>query len=352
MAGLALIALVPASGCKGFFGGPAGTPEGIIRASLKPFDPPVYAPVTGATPVPFVPDPVSIAKNPASGKLVDLATNTVLRGTTSALPGESPVPLSDPNVVATTVDGKRVSYIDAGETLLMETSHLAPNKLYNALLTWPNGLVTERDFTSNGEGVISQQQNNAELYPHIGFYRLKVQHNSPSISTGVFKIDIKQPKLPIEQTLYFRVRPRPVVFVTDADSTDIIHFFYDKPAQLFLHAEGLRPNQKLSAWVIKQRVGYTHPLKDGLTLDDKVFANLANVEYRANDKGVIHQELLSWNQRDAIVGSYVVVGKVLNSLHVYKASEDLGITDHQTFTINASGGAVAPPVPTAPPPTL
>jgi hypothetical protein len=416
-AGLTLAAL---TGCvNGFLFG-AAPKEGIIRPSIKPFEPPVYAPVTGATPEPFKPDPPHLVVDQKSGQLLNGDTGKITSGTAQAHPiiapdassnqslavagnaslqvqraidsdtgkqitvadkasgtqhpavislesghlidsvtgrdvldaqgapvvvtgktvvdaatiGVQPLPASNPNAALTTVDGTRVQYIDAGNTLFLETSGLKPTAKYLANTSWPNGHTTSQPFQSDAGGNISGPQGKFIEFPHTGFYELQLPLDKPGIVTGDYRVDLVEAdsKL-VAQTVYFHVRPRPLIFATTKGVQERTVYFSDRPDEVYLHGEGLPPNALVTVYVIKADVNRFNPLVDGTSIADKTFENLSGLRYKADAMGMINQKVLTWSTRAAVDTSLVVIGKYLNSEANFRAAEDMAIVDHPTFVI-------------------
>lgn len=394
----ASLATLGLSGCvNGFWFGVAPK-EGIIKPSIKPYEPPVYAPVTGATPEPYKPDP-PIVINPITGNRENAETGAVLRGSaqapalvkvtstgalvdartgqatgyhydpatghyvndkgevlanataveqasfgaTVALPKDSglklptsDLPSSDPNAAIKTVDGLRVSDVDAGSTLFLETKGLKPSTDYTGTLIWPNGKRTEQPLKSTAGGNIQGAQGNFIEYPHVGFYEADITPGEPGVVTGDFRVEITEKGATTPtQSVYFSVRPRPVIFSVSDTHHERVVFFSDRPDKVFLHAEGLPPETLVDLWVVVANINRFTQLQDGMTLDDKVFDNLKGLTFRSNAKGVFDAQLMAWPTREAVTDSLVVIGKYLNSEHKYVQAEDLAISDHPTFLIKS-----------------
>jgi hypothetical protein len=264
-------------------------------------------------------------------------------GATVALPKDAslklPVtalPSSDPNAAVKTVDGLRVSDVDAGSTLFVETKGLKPSTDYTGTLVWPNGKRTEQPLKSTAGGNIQGAQGNFIEYPHVGFYEAQITPGEPGVVTGDFHVDITEKGASVPtQTIYFSVRPRPVIFAVSDTNHERVVFFSDRPDKVFLHAEGLPPNTLVNLWVVVANINRFTQLQDGMTLDDKVFENLKDLAFRTNAKGVFDTQLLAWPTRQPVTDSLVVIGKYLNSDHKYVQAEDLAISDHPTFLIKS-----------------
>ena len=271
-----------------------------------------------------------------------------------------PLPASAPNAALTTVDGTRVQYIDAGNTLFLETSGLKPTAKYLANTAWPNGHTTSQPFNSDAGGNIDGPQGKFIEFPHTGFYELQLPLDKPGIVAGDYHVDLVEADTKhVAQTVYFHVRARPLIFSTTKTLQERTVFFSDRPDEVYLHGEGLPANALVTVFVIKADVNRFNPLADGTTIADKVFESIGGIRYKADAQGMINERILTWGLRDPVANSLVVIGKYLNSEPTYIAQEDMAIVDHPTFVIKsgkdffaavaASGTMIYTPAPSAQP---
>lgn len=394
--GLSSLAL---TGCVNGFWWGAKLPEGVIKPSIKPYEPPVTAPVSAITPEPYVPDPPNTIINAitgqrettdgkllrggataiaevmvnAEGQLVDAKTGLPLgyhkdpvtglllndkgevlkndsiqnanigekvAAPSNLLPASAlkAAPASDPNAAVKTAENLRITEIDAGNTVFVETKGLKPETEYIGVLTWPNGTKTTQPLKSTAGGNISGPQGNFIEFAHSGFYNADMTPGEAGIVTGDFKLDIvEKGDGTIAQTINYTVRPRPIIFAVNEASTARTVFFSDRADQVFLHGEGFPANTPVSVWVIRQNCNRFNPLVDGISMEDKVLDNLKNLRFRTNDKGVFDTQIMAWPRREKVDESLVVVGKYFNSDSKYIAAEDVAITDHPTFVIKPGG---------------
>lgn len=426
--GVAALALV--TGCN-VFGWGGASPEGIIKPSLKPYQPPVLAPVSDVTPVPFVPDP-PMHKDTRTGQLINDQTGAIVHGTAKdvvlvaaasnlgaslagghatidasklpkvpdgftaavdpatgqpiqvagkdgaslftavdlttgglvTLPDLAPVldgsgkqvlvngdtvlnspvalpsalPSSDPKAALKTADGTRVQYIDAGNTLFLETTGLTPNTDYQAKINWPgpaaSPLVQDAPFKSDAGGNIDGPSGKFLEFPHTGLFHLQLAAGKSSLITGDFRVDLlEKASQKVVQQVYFHVRPRPLIVATNASLTENTVFFSDRPDEIHFHGEGLPANSYVTVSVIKSDVNRFNALADGTTIQDKLFENLHDLRYHTNAQGVFDERVMAWGTRTPIDNSLVVIGKYLNSEPTFVANEDTAIIDHPTFVI-------------------
>lgn len=278
----------------------------------------------------------SFTVNPLTGGIFD-SKGHYLRGTLFALPDEPALPASDPNAQITAVDGSQVSYIDAGNSLFVDTKGLTPNGQYTAVLTFPNGSTESQPFAADANGGIKGVSGNFIEFPHVGFHHITVSQNSYAALTGQYKLELKTSSDNLTaQTMYFYVRKRPVVMVTDSHFQEQTVLFSDQPGQLFVHASGFAPGTLISFTVIHANVNRLSPMTNGQDLSNDVFENLGGLRFKADDNGNVHQPLLSWTTRTPVDDDLVVVAKYLNGQSTYVEGEDVAIIDHPTFVIKDS----------------
>lgn len=281
-------------------------------------------------------DPPVVKKNAATGQFINGDTGEVLRGTLEPQPGDPPLPESAPQALVTTTGGVPANYIDAGNSIFVETKGLKPETEYMSTLHWPNGKKTEQAFTSSAGGNIQTALGNFLEFPHVGFHQASVDPNKDSVVAGKYRVEIADKSGNVVQTIYFAVRARPVLFITNKDNQERSIYFADYSEELFLHGEGFPPESLVNVWVIKGDVNRLNPMTNGLALEDKVLDNLKNIRFQADANGRIHTKLLSWGKRDAVEQSLVVVGKYLNDEPKFVMGEDIAIIDHPTFVIKNS----------------
>ncbi|MDB5100766.1 MAG: hypothetical protein JWM80_5187 [Cyanobacteria bacterium RYN_339] len=332
-------------------GGNAAAGTGTTTSTTTTSGVPIVVPL-GFTAPPTQPAlPTGVAAIPATGQLVDAATGRILRGTKDALPGEAALPKSDPNSTVTTVDTGAVAYVDAGNTIFVETKGLKPKATYTGTLIWPNGKTTAQDFLASDGGNISSVVGNFIEFPHVGFHHAEVPKDTYGAVTGSYKVELAEKgNATPAQTIFFGVRKRPVLMVTDKDFVEKTVCFSDHNEALFLHGTGFPPNVDVSVSVINDNINRLTPMVDGQPITSKIWENLGGLRFTTDANGNFHQKLISWFFRQPVEGSLVLVGKYLNDADKFVANEDIAIVDHPTFVIKNSKdyfGGIAATDPTA-----
>lgn len=286
--------------------------------------------------------PIAVGPNgaftydPNSGEVYD-KNNQYVRGTSFALPGEAELPASDANASVTTVDGAEVRYVDAGNSLFVDTKGLKPSTVYTGTLIWPNGTTEPQDFNSDANGGIKGVSGNFIEFPHMGFHHMTVSKDSYAAVTGQYKVELRgKADNALAQTIYFAVRKRPVVMVTNANYQEQTVTFSDQPGALYVHASGFQPNAPVSITLIHANVNRLSPMVDGQDMSSNVIDGLTGLRFRADANGNVHQPLMSWTTRDPVADDLVVVAKVYNSLPKFVLNQDTAIIDHPTFVIKNS----------------
>jgi hypothetical protein len=391
VAGLVTAAL---AGCNGQWFGAIG-PEGVIKYSPKPYTPPVYAPVTGATPQPFVPDQITRI-NPLTGQRQNVATGAVVRGSANAplqvvlqpdgqlvySETQKPTGFHKDAITGQIVNDKgelfkndAVQLAAVGTPLEITLEDARTAKLnappvgagappsfvgdLSATVTTVEG--TRINYVDAGSTIFVETKGLKPSADYVGtlVWPNGVHTVQPLKSTAGGNISgaqgnfIEYPHVGFyEATMVpgqagvvtgnFRVE----ISEKDGPLAQTINFTVRPRPVIFAVSDSNhervvffsdRTDQiKLHGeglWVVSANINRFTQLQDGMTLGDKTFEGFRDLRVRTNDVGVFDAPLLSWPTRAAVTDSLVVIGKLYNDSPTYIAAQDIAISDHPTFLI-------------------